>query len=129
MSVIADIYLLSAITDFASLSVIADRRNSVMHIRTALELGAFLRDLRRKRGIDQGTLARQVGVSRQWIVAIEKGKPRAPIGLVLRTLNTLGVSLDVEETLGARAQTKKGSGKKAVDLVDQVLNRLQDKKP
>ena len=100
-----------------------------MHIRTALELGAFLRDLRRKRGIDQGTLARQVGVSRQWIVAIEKGKPRAPIGLVLRTLNTLGVSLDVEETLGARAQTKKGSGKKAVDLVDQVLNRLQDKKP
>ena len=100
-----------------------------MHIRTALELGAFLRDLRRKRGIDQGTLARQVGVSRQWIVAIEKGKPRAPIGLVLRTLNTLGVSLDVEETLGARGRTKKGSGKKAVDLVDQVLNRLQDKKP
>jgi HTH-type transcriptional regulator/antitoxin HipB len=100
-----------------------------MHIRTALELGAFLRDLRSKRGIDQGTLARQVGVSRQWIVAIEKGKPRAPIGLVLRTLNTLGVSLDLEETLGPRASAKKGSGKKTVDLVDQVLNRLQDKKP
>jgi y4mF family transcriptional regulator len=96
-----------------------------MHIRTPLELGAFLRDLRSKRGIDQGTLARQVGVSRQWIVAIEKGKPRAPIGLVLRTLNTLGVSLDVEETLGSRAPTKKGSGKKMVDLVDQVLNRLK----
>jgi HTH-type transcriptional regulator / antitoxin HipB len=100
-----------------------------MHIRTPLELGAFLRDLRSKRGIDQGTLARQVGVSRQWIVAIEKGKPRAPIGLVLRTLNTLGVSLDVEETLGPRAVAKKGSAKKTVDLVDQVLNRLKDKKP
>ena len=98
-----------------------------MHIRTPLELGAFMRDLRTKRGIDQGTLARQVGVSRQWIVAIEKGRPRAPIGLVLRTLNTLGVSLNVEETLGARAQ--KRSGKKTVDLVDQVLNRLKDKKP
>ena len=97
-----------------------------MHIRTTLELGAFLRDLRAKRGIDQGTLARQVGVSRQWIVAIEKGKPRAPIGLVLRTLNTLGVSLDVEETPSARA--KQGSGQKAVDLVDQVLNRLKDKR-
>jgi y4mF family transcriptional regulator len=96
-----------------------------MHIRTPLELGAFLRDLRSKRGIDQGTLARQVGVSRQWIVAIEKGKPRAPIGLVLRTLNTLGVSLDVRETLGSRAPTKKGSGKKMVDLVDQVLDRLK----
>ena len=100
-----------------------------MHIRTPLELGAFLRDLRSKRGIDQGTLARQVGVSRQWIVAIEKGKPRAPIGLVLRTLNTLGVSLDVAATLGPSAPGKKGSGKKTVDLVDQVLNRLKDKKP
>ena len=100
-----------------------------MHIRTPFELGAFLRDLRTKRGIDQGTLARQVGVSRQWIVAIEKGKPRAPIGLVLHTLNTLGVSLDVKETLSARAQAKKGSGKRTVDLVDQVLNRLRDKKP
>ena len=100
-----------------------------MRIRTPLELGAFLRDLRTKRGIDQGTLARQVGVSRQWIVAIEKGKPRAPIGLVLRTLNTLGVSIDLEETLGARARAKKRSAKKMVDLVDQVLNRLQDKKP
>jgi HTH-type transcriptional regulator/antitoxin HipB len=98
-----------------------------MHIRTALELGAFLRDLRTKRGLDQGTLARQVGVSRQWIVAIEKGKPRAPIGLVLRTLSALGVSLDVEDTLGARPRTKKGSGKKTIDLVDQVLSRLQDK--
>ena len=98
-----------------------------MRIRTPLELGLFLRDLRSEQGIDQGTLARQVGVSRQWIIAIEKGKPRAPIGLVLRTLNTLGVSLDIAET--PAAGTKKGSGKKTLDLVDQVLNRLQNKKP
>ena len=97
-----------------------------MHIRTPLELGAFLRDMRSKRGLDQGTLARQVGVSRQWIVAIEKGKARAPIGLVFRTLGALGVSLDVQDTLNARA--KKGARKKSVDLVDQVLSRLQDKK-
>lgn len=96
-----------------------------MHIRTPLELGAFLRDLRMKRGLDQGTLARQVGVSRQWIIEIEKGKPRAPIGLVLRTLGVLGVSLDVEDTRGAR--TRKSAQKNA-DLVDQVLNRLRDKK-
>lgn len=100
-----------------------------MRIRTPLELGAFLRDARSKRGLDQGTLAHQVGVSRQWIVAIEKGKPRAPIGLVLRTLSALGMSLDVEDTLDARARPQKGSRKKTVDLVDQVLSRLQDKKP
>jgi len=79
-----------------------------------------------KRGLDQGSLARQVGVSRQWIVAIEKGKPRAPIGLVFRTLSALGVALDARDTLGPRA--RKSLNKKTIDLVDQVLNRLQDKK-
>jgi HTH-type transcriptional regulator/antitoxin HipB len=128
MSVIVDIDPLSAIVDFAKLSAIVDIKERHMHIRTPLELGALLRDLRTKRGLDQGTLARQVGVSRQWIVAIEKGKPGAPIGLVLRTLGALGVSIDIEDILGARAQVKKGSGKKNIDLVDQVLSRLQDKK-
>jgi HTH-type transcriptional regulator/antitoxin HipB len=100
-----------------------------MRIRTPLELGAFLRDLRKKRGLDQGSLAREVGVSRQWIVALEKGKPGAPIGLVFRTLNALGISFDFRDTLGTGAQAKKGPRKKHVDLVDQVLNRLQDKNP
>jgi HTH-type transcriptional regulator/antitoxin HipB len=98
-----------------------------MHIRTPLELGAFLRDLRRKRGLDQATLARQVGVSRQWIIEIEKGKPRAPIGLVLRALATLGVSIDIQDTSRPHVRTKK-SAQSNVDLVDQVLSRLKDKK-
>jgi HTH-type transcriptional regulator / antitoxin HipB len=100
-----------------------------MRIRTPLELGAFLRDLRKKRGLDQGSLAREVGVSRQWIVAMEKGKQRAPIGLVLRTLNALGLSFNLRDTVGGRVRQKKGPAKKHIDLVDQVLSRLQDKKP
>jgi len=95
-----------------------------MYIRTPLELGALLRDLRVKRGLDQGSLARQVGVSRQWIVAIEKGKPRAPIGLVFRTLSALGVMLDARDNLSSGAR----KSKKTFDLVDQVLDRLKDKK-
>jgi HTH-type transcriptional regulator/antitoxin HipB len=101
----------------------------IMRIRTPLELGAFLRDLRLKRGLDQGSLAREVGVSRQWIVAMEKGKPRAPIGLVFRTLNALGVSLVVQDTLDTQTRRTKGQVRKNIDLVDQVLRRLQDKKP
>jgi len=42
-----------------------------------------------KLGLDQKTLAAQVGVSRQWIVDVEKGKPRAPMSLVLRTVEAL----------------------------------------
>jgi HTH-type transcriptional regulator/antitoxin HipB len=97
-----------------------------MRIRTALELGALIRDARTKKGLDQGSLAREVGVSRQWIVAIEKGRPRAPIALVLRTLNALGISLDAVE--GRRPGSTKGREKKDDDTIDSILRDLQGKK-
>ncbi len=96
-----------------------------MNIRTPLELGAFLRDLRKKRGLDQGTLAREVGVSRQWIVEMEKGKSSVALGLVLRTLSALGASIEIQDPVGSRPRKNTG---KPPDLVDRVLSRLKDKK-
>jgi HTH-type transcriptional regulator / antitoxin HipB len=49
---------------------------------------------RKKIRLNQSTLANKVGVSRLWIVEIEKGKPRAQIALVLRTLATLDINLN-----------------------------------
>ena len=46
---------------------------------------------------DQKTLAEKVGVSRQWIVDVEQGKPRLEIGLVLRTADALGIVLSVDK--------------------------------
>lgn len=66
-----------------------------MRIRTAADLGAFIRERRVKLAMDQGDLAEKAGTSRKWIVEVEQGKPRAEIGLILRTLKTLGVSLDI----------------------------------
>jgi y4mF family transcriptional regulator len=63
-----------------------------MRIRTPIDLGAVIRDRRMNLGLNQKTLATQVGVSRQWIVDVEKGKPRAPISLVLRTVEALGIT-------------------------------------
>lgn len=34
-------------------------------------------------------------MSRLWLIEFERGKPRAEIGLVLRTLTALGLHLDV----------------------------------
>jgi y4mF family transcriptional regulator len=56
-----------------------------------MELAGIVADLRRGLKIRQADLARRVGVSRQWIVAMEQGKPSVEIGLVLRTLETLGL--------------------------------------
>ena len=66
----------------------------LVRVRSPSELGALIRGRRRELGLDQSTLADRVGVSRQWIIEVEKGKPRAAIGLVLRTLNALGIFLD-----------------------------------
>ena len=70
-----------------------------MRIRTPADLGALIRDRRIKLGLDQSSLAQQVGVSRQWIVEVERGKPRAEIGLLLRTIDALGIRLIAEKEI------------------------------
>jgi HTH-type transcriptional regulator/antitoxin HipB len=64
-----------------------------MRARTPLDIGLTVRERRRELGLNQAELAAQVGVSRQWLVAVEKGKPRAELGLVMRLLNVLKVDV------------------------------------
>jgi HTH-type transcriptional regulator / antitoxin HipB len=75
-----------------------------MRIRTPADLGTLIRNTRKKLRFDQSTLAKKVGVSRLWLVEIEKGKPRAEIGLVLRTLDALRITLSatMSETLSRK---------------------------
>jgi y4mF family transcriptional regulator len=65
-----------------------------MLIRTPADLGAAIRDRRRQLRLDQATLAKRIGVSRQWVIGIERGRARAELGLVLRALDALGIRLD-----------------------------------
>jgi HTH-type transcriptional regulator/antitoxin HipB len=67
-----------------------------MRMRTATDLGAFIRERRTKLGMDQVALAEKAGTSRKWLIEVEQGKPRAEIGLILKTLKTLGVSIDLQ---------------------------------
>ena len=64
-----------------------------MFIRTPRDLGAAIRDHRRRRGWSQRELAEKVGASRQWVNEVEKGKTRTEVGLVLRALDALDVAL------------------------------------
>ncbi len=65
-------------------------------IRTPLDIGLVIRDRRRRLRLSQMDLARKVGVGRQWIVAVEQGRPRAELGLVLRTLAALDLALTLD---------------------------------
>jgi len=80
-----------------------------MQIRNAREIGALVREHRSRLKLSQADLARRVGVSRLWVVLLEKGKSTAQLGLVLRTLDILGITLEV----GEKRSTPKSDG---VDL-------------
>ncbi len=62
-------------------------------LRTPADVGALIKDRRRALGLDQAELAEQIGVGRLWVNQVERGKPGASLGLVLRALAAVGVDL------------------------------------
>jgi len=68
-----------------------------MRVRTDRDIGGLIREARRLRGMTQHDLAARVGVTQRWISQVENGKPRAEMALVLRTLATLGIIIDVQD--------------------------------
>ena len=72
-----------------------------MRVRTPTDVGLRIRERRKALHLDQAELARRVGVTRQWIIGIEKGKARADLSLVMRTLDALGIVLWAEDETSA----------------------------
>lgn len=67
-----------------------------MIVRTALDVGALVRRERKDRGLTQAELAEMAGVTRGWLIRMERGVAGLELGLVLRTLDALGLRIDVE---------------------------------
>jgi HTH-type transcriptional regulator / antitoxin HipB len=66
-----------------------------MLINSIHDLAVAVRVRRRDLGLNQADLAREAGVSRKWVYEFEGGKPTAELGLVLRVLEALGLSIDL----------------------------------
>jgi HTH-type transcriptional regulator / antitoxin HipB len=81
-------------------------------IRTPADLGAAIRDRRKQLGLDQSTFAKRIGVSRQWVIGVERGHARAAMGLVLRAIDALGIRLDANMDQASR----RGSTASVVDI-------------
>lgn len=93
-----------------------------MNVISVNDLAASVRQARKKLGWTQAELAEQSGVSRDWIIGLEKAKPSQEIALVLRTLKALDLTL----SLGNRKQSAEthipfSNHSDAVNL-DDVLN-------
>ncbi len=93
-----------------------------MLVRTPRDVGAAIRERRRELGWDQQALANKIGVSRQWVIEIEKGKPRAEVGLVLRVLDALGVRLSLGG--GTAASGKTGDTVSEIDI-DAIVRKAR----
>ncbi len=74
-----------------------DAANPPAHLRIVhpFDVALAVRGRRRQLKLRQSEVARAAGVGREWLVALEHGKPTVELGLVLRTLAVLGIELDV----------------------------------
>jgi HTH-type transcriptional regulator/antitoxin HipB len=97
-----------------------------MRLHTPADFGAIIRDRRLRARLTQAALARKVGVGRQWIVEVEKGKPGAPLALLLRTLDALNIALQTGE---GPPNAKRVSHKNKTVNLDSLLANLRQKKP
>jgi HTH-type transcriptional regulator / antitoxin HipB len=89
---------LSAYGDMIRLSTYGDiLRDQVaaMRINTFNDLIAVARGRRMELGLTQAQLAIRAGVSRDWIISFERGKPTVELARVLRLLSYLGLQIDV----------------------------------
>ena len=93
-----------------------------MIVRTPADLGAVIRDRRKQLKLDQAAFAKRIGVSRYWVIMIERGHPRAELGLVLRAVDALDIHLDanIRETNRRRPS--------AVDIDAIVAKAKRDKR-
>ncbi|TAK48721.1 MAG: transcriptional regulator [Xanthobacteraceae bacterium] len=94
-----------------------------MLIRTPADLGAVLRDRRKQLKLDQAALAKRIGVSRQWVIEVERGHARAELGLVLRAIDVLDIHLDA--TIDERDHRRRSG---AVDI-DSIVAKAKKVKP
>ena len=117
MSSLGDNLCLSSFEDIGIVSSLGDR-GKAMQIHTPLDLGLVIREKRRKLKVSQAELAGKVGVGRQWVVAIEHGKSRAELGLALRTLSALGLSL----TIDSDDRQREPAGSLSLIDIDMVVN-------
>ncbi len=91
-------------------------------------VGTFVRETRVAAALTQTQLAERIGASRFWVAAFEKGKPGAELGLAIKAINALGLSLHVEprsQASASQGDSSQGSDSHQVadTTLDDVLKR------
>lgn len=67
------------------------------HVRSAAELGAFLRQARERAGLSQEALADELGIDRKYLYQIESGRPTRYTQRLFALTRLLGVRVTVDQ--------------------------------
>lgn len=95
-----------------------------MRANTPRELGLLVRKRRQDLRLSQAGLAARAGVSREWLVAVEKGHARAELGKLLALVAELGLTLDLSPD--TEADATHGDQPELVDL-DRLLGEHDER--
>lgn len=90
-----------------------------MELRTMTELGAWVRSVRKAKGLSQTELAGRMGVTQSWVSRLERGSPRLHAQMVLDALAALGTPLQADST-GIQAVAMATSPTKRSNQSDEV---------
>jgi transcriptional regulator with XRE-family HTH domain len=72
-------------------------------ITSPKDLGLLIRAVRKSANVRQDDLSAMAGVSRQFAVDVERGKPTAQVGRILLLLKELGITLTADISQEAAA--------------------------
>jgi HTH-type transcriptional regulator / antitoxin HipB len=67
---------------------------------TATEIGALVRETRKRLGVTQKDLALTAGTGLRFVIDLEKGKETCELGKSLRILQTLGITVTLTPPAG-----------------------------
>ena len=67
------------------------------HVRSAADLGAFLRQARERAGLSQEALADELGIDRKYLYQIESGRPTRYTQRLFALTRLLGVRITVDQ--------------------------------
>lgn len=68
-----------------------------MRVLRPNDLGAAVREARRKQGMNQSELASRLEVNRESVSRLERGDPGITLGIVLRAMTVLGLTLFIDD--------------------------------
>lgn len=66
-----------------------------MRIQTTGDIGVVVRARRKELALTQAAVASRAQVGREWLVGLEKGRPSADVGHILRVLHALDLTVEV----------------------------------